>query len=67
MVTYVYYNKQRDTWVVQKMVDGKIYHFGSFRDYDDAVMHRNYCIEHDWSYECRLSVLRLIKPDYLKR
>lgn len=56
MTSYVYYNKQRGNWIIQKSINGKKQHFGSFKGYEDAVKHRDYCIEHEWSDDCKLNI-----------
>lgn len=65
MRSYIYYNKQRGNWIVQKSVRGKLNHYGSFKDYDEAEKHRDYCVEHNWSMDCKLNVRG--KPDPNRR
>ena len=61
--SHVYYNKQRDNWIVQKYRDGKIQHFGSFDEYDDAMRHRDYCVSHNWSDDCKLNPVGKPNPN----
>ena len=51
----VYWNKQIQRWVVQKVVDGKSHHYGAFKSYDDAEEFKDYCVEHNWDFRCKLN------------
>ena len=54
-MTYVYYNKKVKRWVVQKTINGRCHHFGSFTSKEKAYEHRDYCMEHDWSERCKIN------------
>ena len=54
-MSYVYYRKQIGRWVVQKTVNGKSHLFGSFLRREDAEEFKDYCIEHNWDFKCKLN------------
>ena len=38
----------KPTYQVYKYIDGKKKYFGTFHNFQDAVNHRDYCVENDW-------------------
>lgn len=50
-VTHVYQN-QNGIYMVLKNIKGSTVNFGGFKSLDEAEMHRDYCVENDWSCDC---------------
>ena len=40
------------TYQVHKLVDGRMVQYASFNNLDEAIMYRDYCVEHNWSKDC---------------
>ena len=54
-MTYVYFNNRLGKYVVQKCIDGKSHHFGTFTKRDDAEEFKEYCIANNWDFKCKLN------------
>ena len=50
-----YYN---GTYRIQKNIKGKVTYFGSFNTLQEAQIHRDYCIQNNWSLQCKKRINR---------
>ena len=51
--TYKYIREVHNSYQILKQLNGKTYNFGSFKKLEEALRHRDYCIEHDWDMSCK--------------
>ena len=47
-----YIRKVKGYFYVQKVVNGKLEHFGSFKSLEDAIVERDLLIKYNWDLEC---------------
>lgn len=47
-----YIQKVIGGYQVSKVIDGCKTHFGYFKTREEAMEHRDYCVEHNWSSDC---------------
>ena len=47
-----YIQKVVGGYQLSKVVDGHKRHYGYFKSLKEAMKHRDYCVEHDWSEDC---------------
>lgn len=52
-IRHKHVRRVHNTWQIIKQLDNKTYNFGSFRTLEAAIKHRDYCIEHNWSLDCK--------------
>ena len=65
MVKNIYYDSTKDMYKVSKKINGKMVHFGQFKNKEDAILAKNMFEENGWKVEdnwkIRAQVREIIK------